>query len=299
MIGRAILLLFLGFLSFLSGVARPQSPPAQAQPMCANDLARLVVNNELKIEAQDHSRWMYRVDSEKQNGSKEIDEVVETGDGNLTRPVLINGQQPSADAQQQAEQRIQRLASDSSEVERSRRARKEDQERTERMLKMLPEAFNYTYGEEHGDQVKMTFVPNPQFHPPSREAEVFHALEGYMWVDWKQNRLVEVGGRLVHKVKFAGGLLGHLDQGGTFDVKKEEVGAGLWKMTLLSVNMTGRILFFKTFAQQEKDMRSDFRRVPDNLSVVQASDLLQKQVTSQLRASNWQRSSGGPERSER
>ena len=292
MIGRAFLVVFLGFLSFLTGLARAQ----QSSPMCANDLARLVVNRELQ--EQDHSRWMYRAESQKQNGGTEIDEVVETSDGNLSHPVFINGQQPSAEQQSEAEQHNQQIANPA-DAEKSRKSRREDQERTERMLKMLPEAFTYTYAAERGDQVKMTFVPNPQFRPPSREAEVFHALEGYMWVDRKQKRLVEIAGRLVHKVKFGGGLLGHLDQGGTFDVKKEEVGPGVWRMTLLDVNMTGRVLFFKTITEHQKETRSDFQRMPENLTVVQASDILEKQVNSQLRASNRRNRPAARERSER
>jgi hypothetical protein len=292
MIGRAFRVVFLGFLSFLTGLARAQ----QSSPMCANDLARLVVNRELQ--EQDHSRWMYRAESQKQNDGTEIDEVVETSDGNLSQPVFINGQQPSSEQQSEAERHNQQLANPA-DVEKTRKSRKEDQERTDRMLKLLPEAFTYTYAAERGDQVKMTFVPNPQFRPPSREAEVFHALEGYMWVDRRQKRLVEVAGRLIHKLKFGGGLLGHLDQGGTFDVKKEEVGPGVWRMTLLDVNMTGRVLFFKTITEHQKETRSDFQRMPENLTVVQASDILEKQVNSQLRASNRQNRSAARERSER
>lgn len=287
MLGRVFLLAFLGFLAFLIGVAT-----AQSQQMCANDLVRQVVNNELKIGDQDHSHWMYRRHTEKQNAPKQEEEVVETSNGSLTRPILIDGRQPTAEEQQKAEQHIQQLASDPSEPERSSRQRKEEQEHTDRMFRMLPDALNFTYAEERGDLVKLTFVPNPQFRAPTREAEVFHALQGFMWVDRKQNRLGEISGRLVRKVKFGGGLLGHLDEGGTFDVKKEEVAPGSWKMTVLSVNMTGRVLFFKAISEQQKESRGEFKRLPDDLTVAQAAELLQKQVISQLQTGTGQAGAG-------
>jgi len=287
MLGRVFLLAFLGFLAFLIGVAT-----AQSQQMCANDLVRQVVNNELKIGDQDRSHWMYRRHTEKQNAPKQEEEVVETSNGSLTRPILIDGRQPTAEEQQKAEQHIQQLASDPSEPERSSRQRKEEQEHTDRMFRMLPDALNFTYAEERGDLVKLTFVPNPQFRAPTREAEVFHALQGFMWVDRKQNRLGEISGRLVRKVKFGGGLLGHLDEGGTFDVKKEEVAPGSWKMTVLSVNMTGRVLFFKAISEQQKESRGEFKRLPDDLTVAQAAELLQKQVISQLQTGTGQAGAG-------
>jgi hypothetical protein len=51
---------------------------------------------------------------------------------------------------------------------------------------MLPEAFIFTSGERRGDLVQLTFKPNPRFHPGSREEQVFHAMEGNLWVDDKQ-----------------------------------------------------------------------------------------------------------------
>jgi len=42
--------------------------------------------------------------------------------------------------------------------------------------------------------------------------------------------------------------------------------------------MKGKALFFKTIAVQEKEHRSDFRTVPDSLTLSEAADMLTKQV---------------------
>ena len=279
MIGRG-----LAFVLFAAGIS-----VAQTSQVPANDLVRQVVNNELQVENQEHSRWMYRLESQKANGSKQVDQVdqvVETNEGSLRRPILIDGREPTPQEQQQADQYNRQLVQDPSALRKAHKQGADDQERTQKMLKALPDAFLFSYAEEQGDLVKMNFVPNPKFNPPSREAEVFHALEGYMWVNRKQVRLAEIAGHLTRKVKFGGGLLGHLDSGGTFDVKKSEVAAGCWKLSQLNVHMTGRVLFFRTIAEDQRESRSDFRHMPDNLTLAQAAELLQnRQTISQVRGS--------------
>ncbi|HET6181241.1 MAG TPA: hypothetical protein VFE61_30265 [Candidatus Sulfotelmatobacter sp.] len=124
----------------------------------------------------------------------------------------------------------------------------------------------------------MTFKPNPHFRPPSHEAAVFHATEGVLWVNAKQLRLAEISGHLTRPVKFAGGVLGHLDAGGQFYVKQEEVQPGYWELAALNVSMEGKALFFKTIGVQQKMERSGFRRVPDDLTAAQVAKLLYQRV---------------------
>lgn len=80
------------------------------------------------------------------------------------------------------------------------------------------------------------------------------------------------------EVKFAGGLLGHLDKGGTFNVKQSEIAPGVWDVTYMNIQMNGKALFFKTIAVREKDIRSDYRRVSSQLTLAQAADLLNRQT---------------------
>src|SRR5437667_11847600 len=70
------------------------------------------------------------------------------------------------------------------------------------------------------------------------------------------------------------GLLGHLNKGGTFDVKQAEVARGYWEITLLKVQMKEKALFFKTIGVQQNYSRSDFRQVPDALTLAPAADIL-------------------------
>ena len=105
---------------------------------------------------------------------------------------------------------------------------------------------------------------------------MFHEMEGEMWVNTKEDRLVKITGHLTHEVKFAGGLLGHLDKGGRFEVRQAEVAPGHWEMVVLNVDMRGKALFFKTIRVQQREYRSSFRRVADNLTLAQAADILRR-----------------------
>lgn len=255
----------------------------QSHGISANDLARRVVENELRAEDADTSHWMFRLETGTPGSGKEVDEVIQTPRVELQLPLLIDGRPPSESEEQSAEKRLRQLMKSASAAQKSRKEKSEDYQRSRRMLKMLPDAFLYSYGERRGDRVQLNFKPNPRFRTHGFEEEVFHAMDGSLWVDDKENRLAEIVGRLTNGVKFLGGWLGHLDKGGTFDVKQEPVAPGYWELTVLNVHMSGRALFFKTISQQQQYSREDFKRVPDNLSLAQADQMLRQEVASQRR----------------
>jgi len=246
--------------------------------LSAGELLRRVVNSELKAQANDHSHWMYEVKAGF-SGKEQVKVAVQTREGYLDRLRFVNGRPSTPEQEKQEEQRIARLLKEPDEQKKQRRAQEQDARQAERLFKMLPDVVTARYGERHGDLVELLFEPNPNFHPSSHEAAVFHSMAGRIWVNTRQNRLAEIEGHLIKNVKFGGGLLGHLQKGGEFHVKQSEVAPGYWGITLLHVNMHGKALFFKTIAVQENEIRTNFRRVPDNLTLSEAAAQLQKQST--------------------
>ena len=87
-------------------------------------------------------------------------------------------------------------------------------------------------------------------------------------------------GHLAQDVKFFGGLIGHLDKGGRFSVKRAEVGPGHWETTLINVQMNGKVIIFKTISLKQTDSMTHFRQVPEDLSPPQAAEMLKKQDSS-------------------
>ena len=247
----------------------------------ANQLVRTVLENEMRAEDQDHSHWMYRLEKA-QPTKRQIKEVVETEKGLVERLISLNGRPLSAAQQQQEDARIERLLRDPTLEEKQRRERQKDAEQAREFLKMLPDAFDFTYAGRQGDLVQVDFKPNPNFRPPNREARVFHAMEGSMSINVKDNRLAAIGGKLMQEVKFGGGFLGHLDKGGSFAFRQQEIAPGHWDMTLLNVEMQGKALFFKTINVQDKEIRDSYQRVPDNLTLEQAAELLRHRIKERL-----------------
>ena len=76
----------------------------------------------------------------------------------------------------------------------------------EHFATFLTEAFIFSYAGNEMNLVKLPYIPNPSFQPPSREAKVFHELQGEMWGEPTQRRLVRMRGHVIADVKFGGGL---------------------------------------------------------------------------------------------
>jgi hypothetical protein len=264
----------IGLLLAIVAFAQSTHPDGS---LSANELARAVVVNELKVQDGNHSRWMYRVDKEEQ-GKKKAKEVVQTGQGSLERLVAVDGRPLNHKEEQDESRRIENLVKNPAEQQRLEQKKRKDAEQCKAFFKMIPDALIFSYAGRDEDVIKLSYRSNPSFRPPSREARVFHEMEGEMWVQAPQRRLVRIRGQLTADVKFAGGLLGHLEKGGYFAVEQSELSPGQWDLTSLEVNMKGKALFFKTIDVQEKEYRSDFRRVPEGITLVEAADMLAKQV---------------------
>lgn len=274
MMPRFQMAFFVGVVTLLSQLATAQSP-SSPKPTAA-ELVKSVINTELSV--PDHSiRWKYLLNKES-DGKQETREVIETKAGSIDRLVAVSGK-PLTDEQARTESdRILRLTHDSSEQRKVEQARRKDAEQCSAFLKLIPDAFLFEYAGQNGALVRVNFKPNPQFQPPTREAKVLHEMAGDIWVDPKQQRLASINGQLLNEVKFGGGFLGHLEKGGTFVVKRQELTDGDWEMTEMSVNMQGKALLFKSIAVQQKESHSNFERVPEEITLSEAAGMLLHQT---------------------
>src|SRR3989441_10909098 len=153
------------------------SQSAVDRVMSANDLARAVVANELKSQDANHRRWMYHVDREEQ-GKKKAKEVVQTGQGSLDREVGVDGHPLNAHEQQKEKERIEDLVRNPEEQQRLEQSKRKDAEQCKSFFTTIPDAFIFSYAGREGDLIKLSYKPNPTFQPSSREARVYHAMEG-------------------------------------------------------------------------------------------------------------------------
>jgi hypothetical protein len=273
-------LLCLMMVLLAAGVSGQQSPtPATVLPHDPNDLVRKVVQNELFADANDHTHWRYRNHKES-DGSAQDRDVIETRDGSLARTLLINGRPLTQDERNKDEQRMKQLVNDPNERAKRERRAKQDEEKAQELLKAIPDAFIFRYDGTDGPLIRLAFTPRSDYSPPTRELSVYHAMAGKLWVDRVSLRLAMIQGRLMEEVRFGWGLLGHLDKGGTFTVIRQNVGDNHWDTVSLDVNMQGRAVIFKSLNVKERETLTDFRRMPDDLTIARAFELLQQGTAS-------------------
>lgn len=259
-------------------IGTPVSAQQAKLQLDAGRLAREVFENEVQAQINDQSLWSYRQLKEEQ-GKKKLFAVCETNDGEIDRLLEVNGRELSPRQRQAEDQRIQKMLDDPDQMRQQQKKSAEDGKQERELMRMFPDAFRFQHAGMHGNLIKLTFSPNPNFRPSSRAAQVFHHMEGSLLVNGDQKRLAEIAGRLTSPVKFGWGLLGHLDKGGTFLVDQQDMGSGHWQLTMLDVEMNGKALFFKTIAVREKELNTDFQQVPESIRPRQAFELLRQNPT--------------------
>ena len=239
----------------------------------AQQVVEQAVKTELAADASDHSRWLY-YEIERKPGRTVKQWAATTGQGELDRIMEENGRVLN---QKEQRGRMEGFMRDSSAQEKQRKAGQHDDQQASQMLKMLPQAFIWTKTGTQGNLTLLHFKPNLRFHPPTYEARVFAAMEGDMAVDTAQHRIASLKGRMIHEVKFGWGLMGELDPGGTFNVERRQTGGGVWQITETHVHIRGHALLFKNISDQEDDVKSEFKELPQTLSFLDAENRLMQQ----------------------
>lgn len=269
-----IVMLLLSQCTGASVFAKASNSPSNVQ-LDPNRVARELFHNEVQAQIRDHSLWCFH-ELDAEQGQKKLSAVCQSKDGQIDRLLEVNGQELSPSQRQAQDQRLQKLLNHPDVLRKKQKKEQDDSKQSHDLMRMFPDAFRFHYEGMQGNLMKLQFSPNPHFHPSGRAAQVFHHLEGSVLLDPEQQRLAQITGQLTSDVKFGWGLLGHLDQGGTFFVKQQDLGAGRWELAELNVQMSGKALFFKTISVQQHQTFSDFRSEPDGTGPQQALEFLRQ-----------------------
>lgn len=228
------------------------------------------VRTELAADAADHTHWLYYEDD--RTPTTDVKQwVAQANIGDLKRVLEQNGRTPNTSEQKS---RIDSFIDSPAAQEKQRKGGQQDNRQATQMLRLLPQAFLWTKTGEHDGNTILHFKPDPKFDPPTWESRVFAAMEGDMTVSNAQHRIVSIKGRMIHDVKFWGGLLGDIKAGGTFSVERREIGGGAWQITDTHVHILGHALLFKNISDQEDDDKTHFKQLPENISGASAEKAL-------------------------
>jgi hypothetical protein len=262
---RTSLIAFAGSLFLISSLAATSQSP--------KDIVNQAVQTELAASRNDHTRWLY-YDVDRKPEETVHQWIAETGSGSIHRVLIEKGRRTTEADQRNA---MDRFIGDPSAQAKQRKAGQHDDKQSEEMLLLLPNAFHWTITGTRGDLTVLHFKPNDQFKPPTWEARVFAAMEGDMLVSKSGHRIVSLKGRLIHDVRFCGGLCGYLNAGGTFDVERRQTGPSIWQIAETHVHIHGHALIFKNISEEEDEVKTQFQQLPGDISLQQAeAELLKK-----------------------
>jgi hypothetical protein len=251
----------------------------------AGKLVRETIYNEVN-DGHTDVKFMFRSRKQTPKGSQ-THLYVETEQAMAGILVAVNDH-PLTEQQKQAElDHLAWLQNDPDALRKKRAHEKDDSDHTQKIMKALPDAFLYQYdgtvkgtarlGHEGHDLVRLKFTPNPAYSPPSRIEQVLTGMQGTLLIDAEEHRLAEIDGTLFKEVSFLWGIGGHLDKGSTFRVQQADVGVGAWEITDMKLDITGKILFFKSLNMISDEVFSDFQRVPDHTTFAKGVELLKAQ----------------------
>ena len=232
-----------------------------------------VVATEVKADANDHSRWMYR-DDNKLPTKHTVKLVIQTADGDLSKTIEKDGHPLNSEEQSDDEKKMDAFVHDASLREKQKRDHEQDAEKANALTKLLPDAFLWSFAGQNGAETTLHFKPDPQFNPPTHEARVFAAMEGTMVVNTKQKRIQQLSGTLTQDVDFGYGLLGKLEKGGTFEIERQQIAPGIWSITQTHIHIKGHALIFKSISEEQDEVTSRYHRTPASLSLADAAKML-------------------------
>ncbi|HVJ04398.1 MAG TPA: hypothetical protein VM578_01865 [Candidatus Saccharimonadales bacterium] len=273
----AISCILLGSLSF-AAAAQEQSTP--------REMVRTAIQNELQDNSQRSLLFTWK-ERKYRGRDTEVQRVVQTPEGVLSRVVLIDEKPLNPEQRTAEEERIRKML-DPAQLQRKRRERQEDDQRTNKMLASMPDAFDFqqldsTQSVSGHKLTRIHFVAHPGFNPPNRESMVFTGMQGEMLLDETAGRLAKIDGTLFKDVTFGWGVLGKLYKGGRFIVEQSEITPGHWDSTKMVLRFEGKALFFKTIHIDDNETSWDYKPVPP-MSVEQAVDFLKSDSQSQQNA---------------
>ena len=275
--GAAIRLLAIAF--FASPFLVLAQSPADEASIKADPvpLVRDASFNELHSDPGGKHPFRYRLRKTDEKGIS-TKEIIETTDGDVARLMSREDKPLSADAEKAEMDRLDNLLAHPEIQVHRHKKEQEDSGRADTMIKLLPDAFTYTYlGVVQGlggPAYRLSFVPNPKFNPPSREAQVYHGMAGELWIDVREKRMAKFDAHLISDVDFAWGFAARLNKGGTILVEQKDVGDGHWEAMNFRLNLTGKILMMKTLDMKTLEQASDFVAVPPGTGVKEAVEIL-------------------------
>jgi hypothetical protein len=239
-------------------------------------IGTLLANEQAAILHKDHYSYFSEERSDRTGGHLWREKVVETDQGKVRMLLAEDGKPLSPDRIAQERGRLAGIVADPTAWAKKERTRLDDEAHARQLLAYVQKAFLFNDATQDGPYLRIEFRPNPDFPAQTIEERVLHGASGYMLIDPQMTRLHYIQARLPQDVTIGFGLLATIHAGSNFSTTRDRLGQPDWKTTELDTAINGRVVFFKSIARNEHAEHSNFVRVPNDLTVVQAVALAEQ-----------------------
>ena len=236
----------------------------------ASSVTRMAENERAARVAKKHFSYMLEERSPRTGNHLWLERVVEVDDGPVRRLLSVDGHPLSAADAQAEQQRLTDLANHPDVFRKENASTAGDEAHLIHLLTTLPNQFVLTPTEPENGCARFSFRPNPAYQPSGMEQRVLHAMVGHVALHEPEDRLCSLDAVVAEPVTFGFGLLGKIDQGGSFRLERRPVAPGEWKTIRMTVHMEGKILLMKSLTRDQDAVRTDIREVPQHLTLAEA-----------------------------
>jgi hypothetical protein len=258
-------------LTFAAGMALPPASPSQTP----KELIGEACYNELQHRDRE-TLWSYTAERHVNNHIF-LEHVIETVEGPVRHLFAVDGHSPTPAQIEEEEDRHQKLLKNPSGRRAIQKQQDDDDKTMEKLLRIIPEAFVFEDQGKEGESERIAFHPNPGFKPKTYEQRIVHALDGIVFIDLHDKRIVRLSGSLGSRVEFGYGLIGHVEQGGTTEITRVHLSPGVWKTSAEKIDIDGRFVVLKTINNHQYESRTSFEPVAPDTTFAQALNEIEKQ----------------------
>lgn len=238
---------------------KAQSAQQMVKAACAHEISQLSSSSLWESTSKEYS-----------SGHIYIERRIETVDGDINKLVSIDGRSPSGPEERRNEEKLRELLRSAPARERMHSSNINEKKDVDDLLRMVPRMFRFIDRGGRNEVEVISFSPKPSFHPQSFKQRAVHAMSGTLYIDRKSMRLEGIDAVVSEQVEFGYGILGTLNKGGTYTLRRVEVRPGQWKTRSAGVNLNGRIALFKNVGRKGEEIDSNWQPIPSGTTVLEA-----------------------------
>jgi hypothetical protein len=253
-------------LALVVSAAAPSAPALPSQAV--KELVGEACRKELQ-ERDKRTLWSY-VAERRNNNHVFREQVIETVDVPVRHLLAVDGHPPTSVQMKEENDRHRELLNNASRRRALQKQQDGDDKKMEELLRIIPDAFVFEDQGRDGESERIAFHPNPGFKPKTYEQRILHALDGIVLIDLHDRRIARVSGSLGTRVEFGYGVIGHVEQGGTTDITRVHLSAGVWKTSAEKIDIDGRFVLLKTINKHQDESRTGFEPVASDTTFAQA-----------------------------